>query len=102
MRDNAKIMAAVLAGLAIGAIMGVLFAPEKGSEMRNKLAGGLRRSDMQNQEEEMGDYPEFENEAARNARLKQPAQEKLRETKEKITGNGSHAATNTPRTTGGS
>jgi gas vesicle protein len=101
MNDNGKIIAAVLAGLAIGALLGVLVAPEKGSEIRNRLGGALRRSGTENDTpEETEDHPEFENEGARKARLKRPAQEKLKETRDKITGNGTHAASSIPGMTG--
>ncbi len=38
MKDSSKILVAVGAGLAIGGILGVLFAPDKGSETRKKMA----------------------------------------------------------------
>lgn len=37
MNDNGKIVTALLAGLAAGAVLGIIFAPEKGSETREKL-----------------------------------------------------------------
>lgn len=42
MSDNAKVVAALLAGLAAGAAVGILFAPEKGSETRDKLNDSLK------------------------------------------------------------
>jgi gas vesicle protein len=49
MNKTGKILAAVAAGAAVGAILGVLFAPDKGSETRRKIneqgkkfAGDLR------------------------------------------------------------
>jgi gas vesicle protein len=42
MSDNAKVVAALLAGLAAGAALGILFAPDKGSETRDKLSDSLK------------------------------------------------------------
>lgn len=38
MNNTGKIMTAVAAGAAIGYVLGVLFAPDKGSETRRKIA----------------------------------------------------------------
>jgi gas vesicle protein len=42
MNDNTKVVVALLAGLAAGAALGILFAPEKGSETRDKLNESLK------------------------------------------------------------
>ena len=42
MKDNSKIVAALLAGLAAGAALGILFAPNKGDETRDKLSESLK------------------------------------------------------------
>jgi gas vesicle protein len=42
MNDNSKVIVALLVGLAAGAALGIIFAPEKGSETRDKLAESLR------------------------------------------------------------
>lgn len=38
MKKNAKLLMAVGAGLLVGGILGVLFAPDKGTETRRKIA----------------------------------------------------------------
>lgn len=42
MKDNGKVVAALLAGLAAGAALGILFAPDKGNETRDRLNDSLK------------------------------------------------------------
>jgi gas vesicle protein len=37
MNNNGKILVALAAGIAVGAVAGILFAPDKGSETRRKI-----------------------------------------------------------------
>lgn len=41
MNENGKVVTALLAGVAVGALLGMLFAPEKGSETRDKINDSL-------------------------------------------------------------
>lgn len=43
MKNTSKILIALGAGLAIGGILGVLFAPEKGSVTRDKIANSGKK-----------------------------------------------------------
>lgn len=42
MKDNSKVVVALLAGLAAGAALGILFAPDRGNETRDKLSESLK------------------------------------------------------------
>lgn len=42
MKDNSKVLIGLLTGLAAGAALGLLFAPEKGSETRDRLNQSLK------------------------------------------------------------
>jgi gas vesicle protein len=92
MNDNAKTIAAALAGLAIGAVAGILFAPEKGSQIRNKLAHLRGSRVIEDPSEEIYHHEDSQIEATKKARLKRPAIEKLKETKDKITASAPHLA----------
>lgn len=48
-----NVVAAFLGGLALGAAAGVLFAPEKGEDTRNKIAELLRKRGIRLNREEM-------------------------------------------------
>ena len=43
MNDNSKVVVALLAGIAAGAALGILFAPESGNETRDKLTESLKK-----------------------------------------------------------
>ncbi|HXI00121.1 MAG TPA: YtxH domain-containing protein [Sphingobacteriaceae bacterium] len=42
MNDNSKLLVALLAGVAAGAAFGILFAPDRGTDTRDRLTDALR------------------------------------------------------------
>lgn len=55
MKDTSKILIALGAGLAIGGVLGVLFAPDKGSVTRHKIADETKKlADTFNRNIELG------------------------------------------------
>lgn len=55
MKNTSKVLIALGAGLAIGGLLGVLFAPDKGSETRKKISDtGKKFADKINQKVKLG------------------------------------------------
>ena len=50
-----NVLAAFLGGAAVGAALGILFAPEKGEDTRNKIAEILRKKGIRLNRSEMVD-----------------------------------------------
>jgi len=44
MNDNSKLLLALVAGAAAGLVAGILLAPEKGSETREKIKDSLKKN----------------------------------------------------------
>ncbi|HQT23828.1 MAG: hypothetical protein B7X86_12155 [Sphingobacteriales bacterium 17-39-43] len=73
MKDNSKILFALLAGMAAGAALGILFAPEKGSDTRDKLSDSLKNlgdSIKDRAAEEIENLTEFKEKVVENIRSK--------------------------------
>jgi gas vesicle protein len=43
MKDDTKVIVALIAGIAAGAALGILLAPESGTETRDKLSESLKK-----------------------------------------------------------
>ncbi len=50
-----NVLVAFLGGAAVGAAIGILFAPEKGEDTRNKIAEVLRKKGIRLNRKEMDD-----------------------------------------------
>lgn len=58
MKNPGGILAALLGGVILGGIVGVLFAPESGQETRKKIADALEKRGIKLTKKEMEDLVE--------------------------------------------
>ena len=73
MNDNSKILVALLAGIAAGAALGILFAPERGVETRDNLNDSLKNlsdSIKDRAADELGNLSEFKTKVVDNIKSK--------------------------------
>ncbi|MCX2481920.1 YtxH domain-containing protein [Pedobacter sp. MR2016-24] len=88
MNDNSKVLIGLLTGLAAGAALGLLFAPEKGSETRDRLSQSLK---------DLGDSikdraaEEIENLTAMKDKVVGSVKSKLHETEDEFADDVEHA-----------
>jgi gas vesicle protein len=80
MEDSGKVMLGLLAGVAIGATLGILFAPDKGTETRRKIIS--KKEDFEDELEERFDAF-MEDMKRKFTSLKQEAEEAANAGKEK-------------------
>ncbi len=101
MNDNSKVLAAMLAGLAAGAAIGILFAPEKGSETRDKLNDSLKNlgdSIKDRAADEIGNLSEFKDKVVESIKTKlKGAEEEYISAKESVSQAASNAAGRTEK-----
>jgi gas vesicle protein len=96
MNDNSKILAALIAGLAAGAAIGILFAPERGVETRDKLNDSLKNlgdSIKDRAADEIGNLSEFKDKVVESIKTKlRGAEEEYVASKAAASGGASDAA----------
>jgi len=66
-KNNTTVAIAVIAGLAVGAVLGVLFAPESGADVRKSVRNRITGSDHPEQS-----FAEHEEEPATHSTAKRP------------------------------
>jgi len=95
MSDNTKVLAAMLAGLAAGVAIGILFAPDKGSETRDKLTDSLKNlgdSIKDRAADEIGNLSEFKDKVVEGIKSKlRTAEEEYSKTRSSVSSMVDHA-----------
>lgn len=97
MNDNSKVIAALLAGIAVGAALGILFAPEKGSETRDKLNDALKNlgdAIKDRAAEEIDNLADFKDKVVNNIKSKLPTSEELNEAANNVAAKAASKASN--------
>lgn len=56
MKNTAGIIGAFIGGIALGALIGLLFAPQSGEETRKKIAEALAKRGINLSDEQLNDF----------------------------------------------